>query len=199
MNTPTHLLITAVAGDRLKQRGINVNSKAVLLGSIAPDLPLFGLTFGYWIANSINPFDAGPAQLFGPEYDALFFGDPSWIIPHNFLHAPLIILALALLGYVGMRRAAAWGAWLFWFALACGLHSLIDIPTHVNDGPLLLFPFNWSYRFAAPISYWDMNYGARYFAIFENILALALLGYLVVVWLRRRTDASRQQHATGDT
>ncbi|MFQ3583824.1 MAG: hypothetical protein SNJ85_02650 [Cyanobacteriota bacterium] len=39
----------------------------------------------------------------------------------------------------------------------------IDTPVHVTDRPLVFFPFNWSYRWRGPVSYWDPRYGGDWF------------------------------------
>ena len=44
MNTPTHLVMTAALRRAMPQQSIPLS--AALLGSIAPDLPLYFLTFG---------------------------------------------------------------------------------------------------------------------------------------------------------
>ncbi len=41
MQTYSHFLMTAVLNDGLKSRGITVHTKALLLGSFMPDVPLF--------------------------------------------------------------------------------------------------------------------------------------------------------------
>ena len=75
---------------------------------------------------------------------------------------------------------------LLWFALGCGLHSCVDILTHYDDGPLLFFPFNWRYRFASPISYWDPRHYANIIAPLEHLMDLFFIGYLVAQWRRKR-------------
>lgn len=181
MQTYSHFLITALANNRLKAKGVDVKSKEFLLGSVAPDLPLFALTFGFFIARMfVDPsFSDGP---FPQLYDDLYFYNPFWVGLHNLFHAPLMIIAYAGLGYYAMRKGRSWGAGLMWFALGCGLHSLIDIPTHANDGPLLFFPFDWMTRYNAPISYWDSQFYGREFAIFEHLLDLGILIFLG--WMR---------------
>ena len=76
-------------------------------------------------------------------------------------------------GQAGTRRN-----WIFWLAAGCLVHTALDIPTHVTDGPLLLFPFEWSLRFRSPLSYWDSAYFGREFTMFELLLNVALLAYL---------------------
>jgi membrane-bound metal-dependent hydrolase YbcI (DUF457 family) len=84
------------------------------------------------------------------------------------------------------RRGSAWGHWLVWFALAAAFHTGVDILTHHHDGPLLLFPFDFSTRFASPISYWDPDHYGRIFTRFEIALDLLLAGYFLVGWWRKR-------------
>lgn len=187
MQTYSHFLMTAVLNDGLKSRGLPVHTKALLFGSLMPDVPLFGLTLGYFAYRYwIEPRLPGE-HIFGPRYDDLYFHHPLWITGHNLFHAPFLIALMLVAGfYLGLRQQKKWGVALFWFAVACGFHSLVDIFTHHDDGPLLFFPFNWHYRFSAPISYWDSRYGGRIFAPLEHLLDLAILVYFAVAWALRR-------------
>ncbi|MBE7472941.1 MAG: metal-dependent hydrolase [Anaerolineales bacterium] len=187
MQTYSHFLMTAVLNDGLKSRGLPVHTKALLFGSFMPDVPLFLLTLGYVAYRAwIDPRLPGE-HIFGPRYDNLYFHHPLWITGHNLFHAPVLIALMLGVGYyLGLRQQKKWGVALFWFAVACGFHSLVDIFTHHDDGPLLFFPFNWDYRFSAPISYWDSRYGGRIFAPLEHLLDLAILVYFAVAWALRR-------------
>lgn len=193
MQTYSHLLMTAVLNHGLKSHGIPVHTKALLLGSFMPDVSLFGLTLGYFVYRHwFDPAGSGE-HIFGPRYDNLYFHNPFWITGHNLLHAPVLISLMALVGYyAGLRRQKKWGAALFWFAVACGFHTLVDIFTHHDDGPLLFFPFDWSYRFSAPVSYWDSRHGGRIFAPLEQALDLAILVYFAVTRLVRRRVLKNQ-------
>lgn len=188
MRTYSHFFITALADDQIKQK-MPVHTKGFLLGSVLPDIPLFFLSIGYIVYYRwINP--AG-TQGFFSRFDQHFFNDPLWIIPHNFFHAPFILFAMLIVGYLGMRREKKWASFLFWFAVGCTIHTTIDIFTHNNDGPLLLFPFNWKYRFASPVSYWDPHHFGGAFTVFEYALDLAILLYFGVKRLRKsRLDES---------
>ena len=182
MQTYSHFLITAVLGDRLKKIETTFSNRALLIGSFMPDVPLLLLTIGYIISRQNNTGDA----IFGTNYDQLYFTNPWWILGHNLFHAPLLILLYGAVGWVAWKRGRAWGMLLFWFAIGCGLHTTLDIFTHVNDGPVLFFPLNWTYRFTAPISYWDPEHGGRIFARLEHLLVLIMLIYFSINWWRKR-------------
>lgn len=119
-------------------------------------------------------------------FDTLFFNDPFWIATHNLLHAPLVLLSLMAVTWTARTQPATWRHGVFWFAVGCFIHTAIDIATHVDDGPLLLFPFEWTLRFYAPISYWDPRYFGREFTMFEIGLNLVLLAYLLIPVVRRK-------------
>jgi membrane-bound metal-dependent hydrolase YbcI (DUF457 family) len=183
MRTPSHFLITAALNKATGKR-LKTVSSAVLIGSVAPDLPLVVLSVTTALVKLVR--DGRPiTNIHSFMFDDLFFNDPLWIISHNTLHAP-ILLALALV-ITGFLRTSQVGNWLFWFFAACAFHTLLDIPTHSSDGPLLLFPFNWTYRFQSPVSYWEGRYGTM-FTIGEYGLNLLLLLYLLRTRLRTQTS-----------
>jgi membrane-bound metal-dependent hydrolase YbcI (DUF457 family) len=179
MQTQSHFLMTAALNRVLGRRQVTVRRNAFLLGAVLPDIPFWLLTIAgeiyyRWFAATLT----GESPMVYLHM-RLYFTDPLWIISHNMFHAPFILLVLGLVGWLGVRNSRAWGASLCWFVLGAGLHALIDILTHHNDGPLLFFPFDWHYRFPSPISYWDP---AHYGAIFMP-LELALDGWFVIYLL----------------
>lgn len=208
MQTYSHLLVTGALngrfGQRLqaKEKLPPLHTKALLLGSILPDLPLITIsiiTIGYDLL--AGNFAGGPP---GPDtplsssvtqklFDIWFFEDPWVITAQNLFHSPLLVALFMLIGLWAYRQGKRWGAGFFWLSAAAMLHTLIDIPLHVDDGPLLLFPLNWTLRFRSFISYWDPNYYGLEWSIFEHLLDLALLIYLFVryrpnwrIWRQRR-------------
>lgn len=192
MNTPSHFLIAAALKKRNKQ--IPIISSAFLLGSVAPDLPLFGLSIGagiyYTQVKGMAARDVAN-NMFGD----LFFNDPWWIALHNFLHSPtLLLLFLIPLWFVWKQKRIF--AWFWWFFLSCLLHTAVDIPTHHDDGPLLFFPFEWSTRFQSPVSYWDPKHYGNIFVWFEGALGIFLLAYLLVPWFKRRL--AKRKHVSPD-
>ena len=189
MHTYSHLIHTAWLRWALnRSRSRSPVPLAFVCGSFLPDIPLILLTAGWVVRRRL---EQGPdSRIFGPEYDQLFFHDPLWIVSHNLLHAPLVIAVGIGLGlFLRARRPARLWLRLRWFFAGCGLHSLVDIATHHHDGPLLLFPFDLSLRFASPLSYWDPRHHAAAVSLAEHaidLLALvAMLGPPVLGWLRR--------------
>lgn len=188
MQTPSHFLITAFAAKQAKTLvTIPILMVPLLIGSVLPDIPFTLLT----IAGEIwfRWFAALPVETMSTmeylHFDR-FFNDPLWIISHNFFHSMVINALLIWLGWWAIQRQLKWGNILFWLAIGAAVHTLIDIPTHSSDGPLFLFPLNWTYRFASPVSYWEAsNYGV-YFVAFEWLLDALILTYFAVGWYRRK-------------
>jgi membrane-bound metal-dependent hydrolase YbcI (DUF457 family) len=176
MQTPSHFLMSA-ALDKVLHR-IPIAKAGFLWGSIAPDIALWVLSIGGIVYYHLM-LGWSREQAASLMFDKLFFQHPLWIISHNLLHAPLVLL----LGLGLAWRFSHHG--LFWFFLACLLHSVVDILTHVDDGPLLFFPFNWTFRFRSAISYYDPRYYGREFNLFENGLNLFFLVYLLFPPLSR--------------
>lgn len=188
MNTPSHLLINAALRKYAAAGSApSIPRSAFLLGAVLPDIPLWLLWAGTLAYHRVVRGDAG-YPIWSEAYDRLYFSDPLWMAGHNLFHAPaLLLIGLALLWR--FRSSPGTRAhWLFWLLAGCLVHTGVDIPVHVDDGPLVFFPFEWSTRFHSPLSYWNPRYFGREFAIFELVLNLALLGYLFgpALWRRLR-------------
>lgn len=207
MNTYSHTILTAVLKkplDRLAlahpRRLPPLRTNAIIIGSFIPDLLLILISavtilidiFSGVFRNvdfSNPPADGPPPELLEVSktaqlFDNWFFENPWVITAHNLFHSPLLLVCYLLIGYTLWKRGRQWGGWFFWLSCAAMLHTLIDIPLHVNDGPLLLYPLNWSWRFESPISYWDPNYYGREWSRFETMLNGVLL--LFLLWSYRR-------------
>ena len=180
MNTPTHLVVN---WSLARASGQEYPLSAVLIGSVAPDIPLYCLSlggaayYGWW-----KGMPAGEAARL--MFDRLFFHNPWWISLHNVLHSPLMIVALlgAIYAFAGKEQflgVGTWPGWLSWFLVSCLCHTLLDIPVHHNDGPLLLWPLNWQWRFNSPVSYWHPAYYGVQCMIVEAILLVTLTARLL--------------------
>jgi membrane-bound metal-dependent hydrolase YbcI (DUF457 family) len=176
MNTPSHFIMTAALDKALPR--VPIVRGAVLIGSVAPDLPLWMLSIGGLIYYQYI-LGWSSAETFRMMFDELYFKHPVWIALHNTLHSPVVLLTGLAVVWRKRRNIGSWQRWWFWFFLACLLHSIVDILTHADDGPLLLFPLNWSIRFNSPVSYWDSRYYGDRFQQFEFILDAILLIYLL--------------------
>ncbi len=188
MNTPTHFLMTAALRKALPR--VPMSRSAVLWGSVAPDIPLYLMTFGalgyfhYWLGWTWR--ESG-RHIFG----TLYFQDPLWIGFHNILHSPTSLLLGLLISRLMARRKPELSNWLHWFLLACLLHSIVDIVTHHDDGPLLFWPLDWQYRYQSPISYWDHRHYGSEMSKLEFGLDLAFVAFLVTVWIREKWFSNR--------
>ncbi len=173
MQTYSHWLLTAVLRRKLRQIGCEPG-RAFLAGAVLPDAPLVLLSAGYVVHRRwLNPALPDKTRC-SPTYNRLYFHNRWWITAHHLFHAPPLLLLYLLVGDWGRKRGRAWGAPLFWFAVAAGLHTAVDVFTHNDDGPLLFYPFDWQTRFQSSVSYWDPQRGGRVFRILEHLLDLGL-------------------------
>lgn len=161
---------------------------AFLLGSVAPDMPLILLTIVYLASDLITETAGGSKVEHLFRYQ--FYHDPWVQTAHNLFHAPLLILLYGAIGYWAWRMGKGWGRFVLWFGAACLIHTLIDIPLHHDDGPLLLFPLDWESRFYSPISYWDPRRFGIPVSIAEHVLVLGLSIFLIRDWRRSRRRGS---------
>lgn len=217
MNTYSHVFV-ALAGERASRTRLAPTLKslppmrlgALVVGSLIPDLMLTLIAvvtiardmmtgafaefdfeesdFSLMTAEEIAEMP-WTAQLFG----IWFFENPWVIAAQQVFHSPLtLIVLIGVAFWLWRRNGSSRAGWFFWMFCASMLHSLIDIPLHVDDGPLLLFPLNWELRYYSPISYWDPDYYGNEWFYFEHALDLVLMVYLVwsyrqnlFGWMRR--------------
>ncbi|MCB8950397.1 MAG: metal-dependent hydrolase [Ardenticatenales bacterium] len=212
MQTYSHLIVTGALQrplDRLARHRPHLlpplRTRALLLGSVLPDLPLIALSlvallrdlftgiFSRVDFSAIPPGTPPPPELLDASmtmrlFDVWFFQDPWVITAYNAFHSPLLVIIYIAVGYAAWRLDRRWGGWFFWLSCAAMLHTLADIPLHVTDGPLPLFPLNWTWRFHSPLSYWDPQYHGREWSLFEHTLDVALLLLLLARNWRRIRD-----------
>lgn len=111
MQTQSHFLLTWFLADRFRDR-LQPHTPALVVGSVAPDLPLFILTAWFFAVPRRGAGETG--EVFGELYDAYFFEEPLWIVAHNGLHAPVVLLALMAVGLWLERGGSGWGTGLWY-------------------------------------------------------------------------------------
>ncbi len=194
MITPTHVVINVALAHRGADKPARdpLQRRLFILGGLAPDVGLYLMT---GLAAAYYPLAQGLSieETFRLVFDDLFYTSPAFIVAHNLLHAPLVIAALIGAGEWAKRstRLQRSGRALQAFGVGCAVHTALDIPVHHNDGPLLLFPFDWSLRFNSPVSYYDPDHYGSIVAPID--LTITVVGIAVIGWavLRRRRSARR--------
>lgn len=175
MKTPTHLCL----GWLLCQTAGNLptpHKRLVMLGSIAPDIPITIVFLKLRFITSENV----PLRL---QMDQYYFCNDAFIALHHSLHSPLSVLLILFIsiqfqihGFQSMRPVTC-------FALGASTHAVIDTFTHAADGIMVFWPVQRRFRFNAGISQWDVESGAINLLVVESvIIALTLL-----LWLHKRT------------
>lgn len=184
MKTPTHALIgwgcaRLFGWDKARRR-------VLIVGAVAPDLPL--ALVWTWLAGTISAasgtFDQPTIQA---AMDRLYFAE-TWVMAlHNLLHAPVSLAYLALAGCAVLAHAPR--LLRLWLAFLTGAlcHALVDIATHVTDGPLLAWPLETSWRLVGPISHWDPHHGGIAITLVEG----AALLFAAALWATRRVNRDR--------
>lgn len=215
MNTYSHAILATVLERTTATRFAPTLKKlppmrlgALIVGSLIPDLMLTLIAVVTiardFMTGAFDDIDPGMFENVSPEqmadapwtaklFAVWFFENPWVIAAQQVFHSPLtLIVLIGLTFWLWKRSGNRRTGWFFWLFCASMLHSLIDIPLHVDDGPLLLFPLNWDLRFISPISYWDPDYYGNEWAYFEHTLDLVLIIYLVwsyrqklFGWMRR--------------
>ena len=90
MQTISHFLMTGAVNHQLRKKTIPIHTKALLIGSVLPDIPFALLTIAgeiYYRWFALPPTDQSIMEYL--HFD-LFFTDPLWIISHNFFHSLVI-------------------------------------------------------------------------------------------------------------
>ncbi|MEI2691742.1 MAG: hypothetical protein V9H69_19395 [Anaerolineae bacterium] len=100
-----------------------------------------------------------------------------------------------------MQRCGWWAeerdaADLRWLAAGLALHSALDVLTHHDDGPLLLFPFDWRRRWCSPVSYWDQAHHAAPFTVFRIRAGSAAAALLARKGVRAMANSQRMRRLT---
>jgi len=167
VNSPTH---TFLALALLSKRGDKKRNWAVFIGSLLPDAAIY-----LWA-----PYQRFVNGVSGEKmWRELYFEAPMQNLIAYFNSIP-IYAALALGGYIAMKRQMKWGALLLFFALAALIHMATDMPVHSHDAYRHFWPIS-DWRFFSPVSYYERDHHAGWVLVVE--LAIWVIAS-VVLWRR---------------
>lgn len=150
MHTPGHAIINAaLLGGLLGHEG------AIVLGAIAPDLPIFALYARERLRGT-------PEQTIW----SVHYQRPGWLATIHGAHSfPLAALGALAAWTAGLPAVAV-------FFVSVFVHALGDLPVHAIDAHRHFWPFS-QFRYHSPLSYWDTRFHARGVALVEALLVLA--------------------------
>jgi len=153
MNTPSHAIINwCLLGNKKSLRLV----WAILLGSVLPDLPIFGF---YFLQKVIL---GNPDALIWSE---IYF-QGHWQDLFDLTHS--VPIALVGFGAAYYFKSPAGKV----FALSFLLHSALDFPVHHDDAHRHFYPFS-HFKFFSPVSYWDPKHYGYVGASIEGLMVLA--------------------------
>ncbi len=168
MNTPAHTLLAAALFARSGQPRRNI---AVIAGSLAPDVMIFGMVGWERFVNGYSFRKIFNERYFSPDWELLF------AVPNSI---PLYLLGIA----VGLGL----GVPLLWlFCAAAFTHVILDLPLHHDDGHSHFWPFT-DWVFVSPVSYWDTAHHGFEAGMAESALCV-VVG--VILWRRFRGIPAR--------
>jgi len=154
VKTPTHGLLGYGLARILGWTG--AKRRCAIIGAILPDASLV-LAAVVTAAKTVSEMGTFDFAQFKAQMDSLYFSDPVMIFGHNFLHSPLnlaLLAALALIFLDAKKRSPVLA-----FLAGAASHSVLDLLSHIEDGPLLFWPLDWETRLAGPISHWQTGNG----------------------------------------
>jgi len=188
MKSPSHALIGLACG---KMIGLDRKmTRYVIAGATAPDVPL-ALVWS-WVAAGVTLRSGSINQTeIQQAFDPIYFGFGWTSALHNVLHSPLSLLGLLLLAQAARAFSPDLASRLWVFLMGAATHSLVDIATHIQDGPLVLWPINYSLRLEGFVSHWDPMHGGLWMTGLESGAGIFVAAYII---LERRSWFTRIWH-----
>ena len=168
MNTPAHMIINMAA----LGRGHTVAAQvAVLVGSVAPDAPMFWFYFVEKVVRGTPEREIWRDAYFRDSWQSFI---------DLFNSVPVIVVGLLLCWWLSSRVGLL-------FFLSMLLHVLLDLPFHNDDAHRHFYPLS-DWRFESPLSYWDPRYHGNLVGVAE--IAISVL-CMAVVFAYGKTSFSR--------
>lgn len=182
MKTPTHFLLGHCCARLLGWRG--ADARLVIAGACLPDLPIVVCwpAIGVYTTLRDGTFDLA---RFRAIIDGLYFSDSLISGLHNLLHSPVSIGLLVLLAGIFFPASPVLRRACLLVLFGALSHSLLDIATHIEDGPLVLWPLDQTVRVRGMVSHWDPVDGG----IWVTGIELAVAGLVGFVMTFRRFES----------
>lgn len=173
MKSPTHYLIGHCCARLLQWRGRD--ARLLILGACLPDLPIILCwpAIGIYIVITGGSFELAQFRSLA---DRLYFSDSVLSALHNLMHSPVSLAFLLLCVGILFPTNAVWRRACVIVLAGAVSHSLLDIVSHVEDGPLVLWPLEDTIRFRGPISHWNPAHGGMWVSVLEigGVIAFAI-------------------------
>jgi len=195
MKSPSHALIGLAFA---KMTGLDKKmTKFMIAGATAPDIPL--ALIWSWVAAGVTLRSGSVSQAeIQQAFDPIYFGSGWTSGLHSVLHSPLSLLGLLFLAHVARSMSPDLASRTWVFLMGAATHSLVDIATHIQDGPLVLWPINKSLRLEGFVSHWDPVHGGIWMTGLESGASIFVAGYIILerrLWIARIWHTWRA-HAT---
>ena len=162
MITPSHMIYSWALAKATDPKPNKLRTLVIVAGGLVPDLPAYAFFL-------VNTFILGTSQQL--MWNTLYF-DSTWApfitLSHSLLLWPILLLFATL-----VKRAL-----LRLFAISALLHVSLDFLVHHDDAYRHLWPLS-DWKFMSPVSYWDPAYYGNWANLFDAVLVIALLTWLV--------------------
>lgn len=193
MKSPTHFLIGHCCARVLRWRGRD--ARLLILGACLPDIPIILCwpAIGLYTVITGGAFDS---VRFKSIADGLYFSDSVLSGFHNLLHSPVSLGFLFLAAGIVFPAHAVWRRAAMIILAGALSHSLVDIASHVEDGPLVFWPLENTIRITGPVSHWNPAYGGFWITGIEIGGAIAVVVWQVVRRFRIPRISSAPRPAT---
>lgn len=182
MKTPSHALIGLVAA---KGFGFSrMQTIMCILGACLADLPLM-LAYGYFWLRCLLMVGHYDANYIQNLMDGIYF-EQSWLlIAHNMFHSPVSIVYLGLIGIILCSHKPVFCIYIIAYLVGSFSHSILDLISHINDGPLIMWPLNDEIRITGMFSHWMVG--------LPLMLELASVGLLLMAYASYKVHGDRNK------
>lgn len=154
MKTPSHALVGYLSArfmgfDRAK-------TTVCVLGACLADLPL-SLAYVYFLVECYWQAGHYDGVFIQARMDGIYFENSWLLIAHNLFHSPVSIGYLMLIALICFKLKNGNMGLALAYLVGSLSHALLDVISHINDGPLVLWPLNDEIRFVGLFSHWFMG------------------------------------------